>query len=348
MTLHGKKYLLFFAKILFLIGVGLLISEFLFRLVPLPETPRFDRPTFVIGFPTSGPFRESLELPPRRPSTFRIITIGDSFTWGANVPLDYTYPKHLESLLNLAGTRTYEVYNLGRNGASLKDILKLLPNLTDLHPDLVIYGYYLNDPEQRLGLPLEIQPLFEAMNNPPRWSRWLEHYSRLYRYLHFKFFSWRLTQAQVHYFHRIFNIHGPIWARHRKEIHELSLLSEQLGFPIIVVIWPHLGLPMDHRYPFQQIHHSLAIAFNEEHIPYLDLFSAFKNLDFSRLQAIPAYDPHPSEIAHRIAAESIMDWLRTSFPVIHSDIQEARLIPNPPIPSVRLRLAPLVPVRTSK
>jgi hypothetical protein len=40
-------------------------------------------------------------------------------------------------------------------------------------------------------------------------------------------------------------------------------------------------------------------------LSYVDLFPCFKDMDQSRLQYIPYKDSHPSEIAHRIAAEAL-------------------------------------------
>ena len=44
-------------------------------------------------------------------------------------------------------------------------------------------------------------------------------------------------------------------------------------------------------------------------MPYLDLLPAFQGVDPVRMQAVPGIDPHPSEIAHRIAAEAILNYL---------------------------------------
>jgi len=48
-----------------------------------------------------------------------------------------------------------------------------------------------------------------------------------------------------------------------------------------------------------------------------------------------------SEIAHRVAAEALFRHLPTTWPVVREAVRTDRLVPNAPVPSVRLRMAPL-------
>jgi hypothetical protein len=85
-----------------------------------------------------GPF------PPRDGSRFRIMVVGDSFTYGAGIDRYWTYPEQLARALG----RDYavEVLNLGISGHGSEDVYATVRRfLSQLTPDLVIYGVCLND-----------------------------------------------------------------------------------------------------------------------------------------------------------------------------------------------------------
>jgi lysophospholipase L1-like esterase len=116
------------------------------------------RPTLPDGFKNNP--RWSIRLNSRgdrggeiadRPegSAIRIACIGDSWTFGMNVNQDESYPSRLESLLGGAqpGQR-FEIINLGVLGySSLQGLRLLKQRVLDLHPNIVIIGFAMNDSE---------------------------------------------------------------------------------------------------------------------------------------------------------------------------------------------------------
>ena len=90
-------------------------------------------------------FRKSPDLP----ATFNktILTLGDSFVYGAFVDSNQTYPAYLEKILNESGNQT-RVYNAGVVGFGtdqefLYFTSYILPNLK---PNIVIWNIHENDP----------------------------------------------------------------------------------------------------------------------------------------------------------------------------------------------------------
>ena len=79
---------------------------------------------------------------------------------------------------------------------------------------------------------------------------------------------------------------------------------------LVAVIFPLLAMPLDDSYPFEAVHGFLHSLLSERQIPFVDLRDAYRGMPNERLQAIPGKDPHPSEIAHRVAAEVIEKTLR--------------------------------------
>ena len=85
------------------------------------------------------------EITPKRKDVYRIITLGDSFTYGWGVDLEHTWPKVLEATLREAG-RAVEVLNLGAPGASPRGYAEIATRaLSVLEPDLVLVAVLQND-----------------------------------------------------------------------------------------------------------------------------------------------------------------------------------------------------------
>ncbi|MCM2325695.1 MAG: SGNH/GDSL hydrolase family protein [Candidatus Woesearchaeota archaeon] len=77
---------------------------------------------------------------------YRVLVIGDSFTFGYGNPANETYPKLLEKRLNSNPDKQYEIFNLGLSGLNTYLEFSLLSKITDeLNPDLIIVGFFMND-----------------------------------------------------------------------------------------------------------------------------------------------------------------------------------------------------------
>ncbi len=112
-------------------------------------------PGFVRDFPpvhsrwNSQGFHDKEYPFDKAPGTFRIVVVGDSFVDALQVPLDKTFHKRLESMLNENGEnseRKFEVIGLGTSGNGAKGHYKMLTRLgMRYHPDLVIMEFLPND-----------------------------------------------------------------------------------------------------------------------------------------------------------------------------------------------------------
>lgn len=89
----------------------------------------------------------SPEVPPKRAGEFRILSLGESTTFGAGVENNATYSAILESLLNADGpTRRYRVINAGVSAYTSFQSLKYLElRGLELEPDLVLFYHEMND-----------------------------------------------------------------------------------------------------------------------------------------------------------------------------------------------------------
>lgn len=77
---------------------------------------------------------------------YRIISLGDSYTFGLCIELNETYPKLLEQKLNQNLNKSFEVLNFGVPGYNTKQELILLEKIGfNYHPDVIILGIVDDD-----------------------------------------------------------------------------------------------------------------------------------------------------------------------------------------------------------
>jgi lysophospholipase L1-like esterase len=121
-----------------------------YRLVPNYETRHqtSDFDTFIKI--NSEGLRDYEHRKDKDSTTFRILVLGDSITFGLGVNIDESYPKLLEAMLNqnLTGgaQKKYEVINAGVDGYGTAQEYLYLQELGNRYrPDLVIVGLNYND-----------------------------------------------------------------------------------------------------------------------------------------------------------------------------------------------------------
>lgn len=103
-------------------------------------------PTWEIAINSDG-FRDRDFPSEKSASVLRIVCLGDSWTFGANVGQDETYPHQLQEMLEREfPDARFEVLNMGVLGYSSFQGLQLLKTKAiALKPDFVIIGFAMND-----------------------------------------------------------------------------------------------------------------------------------------------------------------------------------------------------------
>lgn len=130
------------------------------------------------------------------PGVFRIVVIGDSVTMGSGVREEDAYAGRLAALLDAARPDArHEVLNLGLSGLNTDRIVDRLESIgLPRHPNMIVYGYTLNDVEGPAyvntipkGFYLEmLREYEEAVKSPsylwralrPRWLTFRANYFR--------------------------------------------------------------------------------------------------------------------------------------------------------------------------
>lgn len=113
--------------------------------------PYMDERGCVLTSINAAGWRGPLVAPERADGTFRFLAVGDSLTFGQGVPFEAAWPSVLarllaEALPRAGITRVPEAVNLGISAFNLTEIRATVASeVPRYRPDLVIYGFFLND-----------------------------------------------------------------------------------------------------------------------------------------------------------------------------------------------------------
>lgn len=290
--------------------VALMVFEIGFRLFAprmRAHAPRSDRPKQFYLPANSPDGRNSNFSLAKPPGVFRIVVVGDSFTYGGESQYDDNFARRLERMF---ATRTdlprVEVINWGMPGYSTAQEIVLVNRAVEkISADLVILQITLNDPElqpyrvshqadkQKLSL-LDVWPL----------SEW-----RSMQYVRQRIGNTILHRNYIHYFFDLFE-NPQTWNRFADALAAIKHIGDAKKVPVIAVVFPLFSHRIDESYPFAPLHQKIATQLEQLGMPQIDLMRAYEGIPPERLQSEPGVDNHPNEIAHRIAADAIYANLR--------------------------------------
>lgn len=239
-------------------------------------------------------------------NALRVAVVGDSFTWGQGVQSVDRYAEHLEWLLNLNnGVRPARVSVWAQCGTSTYQQLRLLRQALDQGADLVILGICLNDTEDWKDPRTLMQWRKQWHREPWRWARW----SYLLTWIHNRLETVRVNRAYRTYYAHLYDPTYVGWQRFTEAIHDFKTTCDSNHVRLVTAVFPLMDNLGTREYPFGPMHTAIAGVMKKEGIDSIDLLDAFLGGNRDRLQVIPGVDPHPDEIAHRLMAECIFDYL---------------------------------------
>lgn len=307
-----KKILVSAAISLFGLALGIVCIEIGYRLLERSggQAAWSDRPPFFFQHERS-PTLQDYPIEPQKPeNTFRIAVVGDSFTFAPYMQFTDAFPKKLEQMLNLNDVPLHaQVINYGVPGYSTNHEIEKVDEALAASSDLVILQVTLNDPELKGYRPTGIRDFnrFGPLKFSPTWEPLLRHWHSL-RFALERLHNNKTQREYREYFLDLFE--NP---RTRKPWEDatrtIAERCKQAGKPLVAVVFPLFGLPLDDKYPFHALHEQVKALMDSLNVPVLDLRELYRGIPLERLQVIPGGDRHPNEIAHRMAAERIYSWL---------------------------------------
>ena len=273
----------------------------------------------------------------RKPDgVFRIVVIGDSVTFGFMCPREQTYPKQLETVLNQSatpGAPQFEVLNLGVTGYNMPQIVEALRSRgLRYEPDLVIYGYVLNDP-QAFSLEAEsLEALVEqtkrslsselshGINRAFRHSRlfvlgrqlFMETPSRLKE--QFEDPAYAALKLGFHYdYLRALHEQEESWRRVGEGLAELARITTTTRrIPLLVAVFPIEWFDDFEEYPLGDVHAQVIAEAEANGLEAVDLTGTFRVAVDASDEKIFRDFLHPSAVGYRAVALTMLKWIAES------------------------------------
>ena len=219
--------------------------------------------------------------------------------------------------------------NFGVTGYSFTQVMETLRSRAlAFDPDLVIYAYSLNDP-QEYSLPManllaqltNAEERYLALDGPSSFAqRW-----RLYRLARYVLSRetperrerpvWNrddpqfvaLRKGRFAEYYAELNTADETWQPIASGLLDLEALSASRGVPVHAIIFPELT-DLD-EYPIPEVHTHLAQAFSERSIRVLDLLDHYTCYVKVHRKKIAADMLHPNKIGHGLTAVVLLHHL---------------------------------------
>ena len=266
-----------------------------------PSNPRgyFDADGTLTYRTNSLGFRSPETTRERPAEVFRILGVGDSFTFGTGVRQEHTFLARLAERLEADQPGRFEVLNLGVMGYNTPQELALLEHVgPDLDPQLVVLCLFLND--------MEGGGTHELFNVGAR-RRGLARYSMLADRIVYMLQRKRQIADLTASYHASFAPDSPGWQRAQRLLVEERQRLETRGTRLALMIFPVLW-DLGEGYPFKAVHATVSAFARENSIPVLDLLPAFEGHRGPELW-VHATNQHPNEVGHRIAGDALYDFV---------------------------------------
>lgn len=238
---------------------------------------------------------------------YRILALGDSFTYGIKLRNSGSWPELAESVLHSQGLTDIEILNAGRPGTNTRWQQKFFKEFFyKYNPDMVIIGFLVDDCTNLLFSSVAVamkRKLDEKLSEDP----WAVK-SQILRYV-------RIAQLKNDLFKETIRSYYLPYENNLKEFQEckeafldFKKMSEESGFKLVVVIYPMLH-DLNKGHPLLGIHNLMLDFWRENGIAGHDLTAAFYGQREASLWVSDS-DAHPNRKANVIAAKRIADIIR--------------------------------------
>jgi len=262
------------------------------------------------------PIRERDEIGVQKPEgQYRILCIGDSFTFGWGIPVEDVWVRRVEQELRRSAGDHVRTVNCGAQGTTVVDEYRagLEHRFHKLKPDAVVVTLCLNDllvtngglchlaPPPNTGLAIldfaqrtAWNPL--ALDPDVDWTQLLLDVPAddpLY-----------VNNKEIDY--------DMLWASGNPQQHleAMQAWCAEREIPFGVVIWPFLQqLDDGEHYPFQGIHDRVRAFCEEKVIPFHDVLPSLRGRPAAELWVHPS-DLHANPLAQQLATPGIAAFVR--------------------------------------
>lgn len=229
--------------------------------------------------------------------TFRIYSLGDSYTYGWYInDADAAYPKLLErKLKNQFGDTKVEVINAARPGFNLAAEVERFENEGILfRPNLVTIGLNAQDLATR-----EYPPHFTK-------NKLLASF-KLYQLVFGNLERARVARMTDQEIKETYADGSEQLVKAEKLLAKLKGLTDSIEADLVMIIFPQYNPSQpDGIYRYPQYHEQLAKLGEKYQIKVVDLLTLFNAQQDRRKLVLNPIDPHPSKLTNELAAEYLL------------------------------------------
>lgn len=276
----------------------------------------------------------SSEIPLEKPEgVYRILVLGDSWTFGVCVPQDKTYPAQLEHLLQSRHPhRRIEVINSGVSGyETYNESVYFRRSGWLFEPDLVLIGYYpvndIHDKREKFKERARLQeenPLLFAIRRYPKENLQSYHYFQYGRsWMKDRILDWwrgtpsfdagpeELDQHYKGEWTSLYSGDYSGWGLVQESLMDIGNLSREIGAKPVLAVFPDMRSLKHYRLSLRdRFFPQLESAANEAGLSVIDVFPAFAPYE-DREEEIALWErkgsTHPNAKGYRIIAEFLLD-----------------------------------------
>ena len=171
----------------------------------------------------------------------RVVSLGDSFAWGASVEFEDAYPQRLERALTRRRREPWQVVNLALPGMNTVDEEgQLRTEGLAYGPDVCLLGFVLNDSEDASAAETRRAAEWAEPKEKPRSV--LER-SALFRLVSARLWATAENRRRIAGYRSMYADDAPGWIAARAALRRMGGLCRERGVPFVVVIFPLFGNP---------------------------------------------------------------------------------------------------------
>lgn len=268
-------------------------------------------------------------------NTYRVIILGDSYTFGWKVDIENIFPKILETLLNQDGYSA-QVINAGVYGYNTQlEVLFFKKYLLQYNPNLVIIAFFPNDTQTQGAVPMH--PFYRHCES--YYHSWFIEFikSRINRFINrdkknnpdcrgkegdFYPIKVRLANPCEVPIEEAFSDTFFGYRRFKESLGEIKKLSDEKKFDLCLLILPDFAKNFN-DYIQKNINEKVKEYSESIGIEAIDLYKYFKDKNNLELQLLEFADTHPNKIAHRILGDKLFLELK-NLPKIKCNLDNFR------------------------
>jgi lysophospholipase L1-like esterase len=253
---------------------------------------------------------------PKTANIFRILILGDSFTYGYGVNnRNDLFCKIMEKRLNdeaiLGSDIKIEVLNGGGENKITGDWLELFKKvIISFQPDIVVAVFTYRDAAPPKIAHITFRELQKELAQRNQQS-WFYRHSAFYRFCKNSIDGYEISQRFANVCQSMFigsKEETAEWENAKKNLITIRDLAKKNDMPFYLVIFPAL-IKLNENHSFFPIINIIKEFADKNGIECFSLFEAFRGQHGPSLW-VSKYDQHPNEKGHKITSNALFDFLK--------------------------------------